>query len=157
MKKLLPAALFLALTAPAQAADEWALQTSLTSIHPGAHREYNERNFGLGLRRDFAGQGRTINYLAGGTLKNSMSDTTMYAGGGQRLRFRSWDGHLDIGYFAGLITYPSHSPDPIPALLPLVEIGSGAIGLTALYIPRVKSDGDHAVLFQLQFRLGARP
>lgn len=54
----------------------WAIDINLTSQHPGAKKDTNENNFGLGLEFH---QNKIV-YFAGGYYENSRKSTAKYIG-----------------------------------------------------------------------------
>lgn len=142
------AALFFWTITPTHAQEqrEWAMQINGVSRH--ATGNYNERNVGFGLQLTTTKGHRVQRYVAGG-LTNSVGDRTLYAGGEIAHRFGRRSLHLDVGIFAGVLTYPSSGRDVLPALLPVLTIGTETAAIHVVYIPPVGDKVVAAALFQL--------
>lgn len=148
MMDLLRVFVLLVLTSSAHAGD-WFLQVNGRSDHHGkAERELNEGNYGLGLQYNWESSGvGDVNFLAGGTLINSVEDRSWYAGGGKL--WGLWNSPVDVGFIAGLIHYPSAEHPTFPAILPMVHVGNEWVGVNAMYIPEVTDEVTAATLYQL--------
>lgn len=117
--------------------------------------KFNEANTGLGIQitQSVIDQPRNFVHWHLGGLKNSVGDTTGYAGGSLTRRWGSLTGGLrfDAGVFLGVITYPSYENGFIIAPGPVVSFGTERISVNAIIAPSVS--GSPAFMF-LQLRFG---
>ena len=141
MRKLLCAFLLFPIIA---SANELSLVFNATSVHFGECQpvKCNQRNHGLGIEYSTPRY-----YLTAGELINSVNDQSYYLGGGQRWERRYGDFKAGIGYFAGLVRYPSADLYLIPALLPVASVTYDRLSIDATYIPPVTSEIVGAVFF----------
>lgn len=109
-------------------ADTWLVGT-VASYHTNRDIERNERNWGLGLERDFAENWR---YTVGG-YRNSYWRNSYYAGA-QWLPWRF--GSIRIGAMAGGVTGYTNSVDPM--ILPTIAIEGKQFGVNLGVMPHVK-------------------
>lgn len=151
MKRAALLALFFCAATPAFADGMWELQVSGISYHPGHRGEYNENNAGLGIQYTEL-DGRDVTRYTGGFLQNSMDDRTWYAGAARAWRFGD-RAYLDVGFFAGVLTYPSGNADVYPAVLPVVTLGYQPVSVNITYLPELGDKTDAAILFQLSIAL----
>ena len=152
-------ALFALITAafPAQAA-EFALQINGLSWHSEKRidyvmddkayfygkpskkvSDYNESNNGIGIQITHAINETSGVYIkwAAGTLKNSMRDQTIYAGGALVKRWGD-EWRIEAGMFVGPMTYPSHKNGWLMAAAPIVTFGTRRAGVNVLILPPVE-------------------
>jgi Antimicrobial peptide resistance and lipid A acylation protein PagP len=131
-------------------ADDVSLVFNATSVHFGECQpvKCNQRNHGFGVEYSTPRY-----YVTAGELINSVDDQSYYLGGGQR-----WERGLgpfrgDIGYFAGLVRYPSADLYLIPAVLPVASLTYDRLSIDATYIPPVTSEIVGAVFLRMRIRL----
>lgn len=136
-------------------ASEWSLQLNGRAIHySDDDQDLNENNLGLGVQYAWESQGLAdYNFYTAGTLINSLDDRSWYAGGGKLWRLVDSQTKLDVGFVAGLATYPSADPSIFPAILPMASFGTEKIAMNIIYIPKIGDDVIPAFLLQLKIRL----
>lgn len=102
-------------------------------------RDYNGANNGLGIQITQAINETRGVYIkwAAGTLKNSMRDQTLYAGGALVKRWGD-EWRIEAGMFAGPMTYPSHKNGWLMAAAPIVTFGTRRAGVNVLILPPVE-------------------
>jgi Antimicrobial peptide resistance and lipid A acylation protein PagP len=131
-------------------ANDLSLVFNATSVHFGECQpvKCNQKNHGFGIEYSTPQY-----YLTAGELINSVDDQSYYAGAGQRWErdFGTFRG--GIGYFAGLVRYPSADLYLIPAVLPVASLTYDRLSIDATYIPPVASDIVGAVFFRMRVRL----
>lgn len=138
--------------APARCEGTLNLQLNIASHHFDAERDFNESNRGVGIEFELAAD--TVRpYVAAGTLVNSMNDRSWYLGGGHRFAIGNRNAFVALGYFAGLLTYPSSGESVIPAVLPTLQIGSRGYAVSAIYVPRIGDKTTAAALIQARVPL----
>lgn len=154
----------------AHAEEGWYAEVGGVSHHFNQRadgRSWNQRNWGLGVQHVTPGTlyGNQVDWFkTAGIIKNSEFDLTTYLGGGLRREIfgGSW-GHLSIGLFGGVMTYPSrYNPGNdgkiFPVVLPSVSICTkiGAVCIDGTYIPKVQSNNQNAsaaLLLQARFKM----
>jgi palmitoyl transferase len=146
--------LWLVLSDAAQA-DQWALLVNGHAMHLRDTEDGydNEANYGLGIQYDFTRGGRGRPFVFANGFQDSRKDPSYAVGGGYRVRLVEGTGYLDAGFAAMLMTRRDHRDgEPFPALLPLLSVGVGRVGLNALYVPELDSLVP-LLFFQLRFVL----
>ncbi len=141
-----------ALSAFSVSASDIAVQINGVSRHQGECTEAcNEDNEGFGVEVREDDDGSLIDVYAAGTLMNSMSDRSYYAGMakayrvGRRVSFSA-------GAFLGLVYYPTADIDTnglVPAILPFASLDLGGPRVNALYIPPITDKVVGAWFFQM--------
>lgn len=116
-------------------------------------RNYNEENWGLGFEYNFFEDTKWIRFINGGFLKDSLSNTSKYLGGGSKRRFllgTDKDGwHIDAGLTAFIMTRKDYNNErPFLAALPFVSIGTSQFAINATYIPAVSPKTESLLFFQ---------
>jgi len=120
--------------------------------------DYNEENWGLGLQYDFTPRRNWIKFVTASWLKDSNFNTSKYAGGGIRRRYRL-DNNPDGWFFdAGGIIFLMTRKDfknnrPFLGLLPFVGVGKGPVTLNMTYIPEVSPKHKDLLFLQLVVRV----
>jgi len=110
------------------AAETW-ITASVASYHFDRSKDYNERNWGLGLERAVSENAR----LVAGAYRNSFYRTSAYAGIVYApLRV----GVLSAGVVAGLVTGYQHTVSLGLAPTVLIELPVTGVGLNALFVPK---------------------
>src|SRR5688572_8160474 len=154
-------------TAAAQSDSAWDVVVNGRAVHLNAARDWNEDNWGLGLEREFASQGRWIKVALVNAFTDSMDNPSYMAGGGLKRRFRpgSRDFYVDVGGVAFLMTRENvNRNQPFPGLLPAATFGFKRVALNVTYMPesvvdRVTSSKKHDPtmegVFFLQLKLDA--
>lgn len=121
-------------------------------------RNYNEKNYGLGLEYDFAPRKNWITFINGGFFKDSLRNTSNYIGIGKKRRYLLQDDpqgwHLDLGLIAFLMTRKDyHDNHPFPGALPVLSLGKQWFSLNATYIPKVSPKHVNLFFFQVMIRV----
>ena len=116
-------------------------------------RNYNEDNWGLGFEYHFAENKKWINFINGGFLKDSLSNTSNYLGAGSKRRFllgANKDGwHFDAGLTAFIMTRKDYNNErPFFAALPFVSIGTSQFAINMTFIPAVSPKTESLWFFQ---------
>jgi hypothetical protein len=154
-------------TAAAQSDSAWDVVVNGRAVHLNAARDWNEDNWGLGLEREFASQGRWIKVALVNAFNDSMDNPSYMAGGGLKRRFRpgSRDFYVDVGGVAFLMTRENvNRNEPFPGLLPAATFGFKRVALNVTYMPesvvdRVTNSKKHDPtmegVFFLQLKLDA--
>jgi len=138
-RAFLGAALGVVLCADVQAG-QWAVLVNGHAMHLEETKKGsdNEDNYGLGIEYGFTSSGRLRPFLFANGFRDSNEDPSYAVGGGYRLRLIDRAIYLDGGFAAMLMTrHDYRDGDPFPALLPVVTIGVGAIGMNVLYAPDI--------------------
>lgn len=130
------AALFLSTTA---SADNWGVVINGKSYHVNSSRDWNERNWGLGLEREFDSQSRWVKVAVFNGFKDSQNEMSYMAGGGLKRRFRlnrfSRDLFIDVGVVGFMMTRDDVNDNrPFPGLLPTMSVGTERMSLNLTYL-----------------------
>lgn len=136
------------------------LDVPFASTHFGLQKQtrngsepFNEKNIGIGLsyqKRD----GRKEKYYSVGAVKNSMGDQSFYLGGGKKWRVLGNNKlNMKLGFYAGLIHYPTSPIKTFPGILPTIDIGGKNYGLQLTVIPPVHESVKPAVLASFRRKL----
>lgn len=133
-------------------ADSFNLIINGKAIHENK-RNYNEENWGLGFEYNFSENNKWIYFVNGGFLKDSLSNTSKYLGGGSKRRFllgADKDGwHIDAGISAFIMTRKDYNNErPFFGALPFVSIGTSQFAINATYIPAVSPKMEPLWFFQ---------
>ncbi len=111
------------------------------SWHPGAHEDWNEDNYGLGVEYAFDSESPWHWKLLANAFVDSVDNMSYMAGGG--LHRRVWDTgrfhdlHVDLGVNAFLMTREDvNGSRPFPGILPGLAVGNRYVGLNFTYLPR---------------------
>jgi len=146
-------------------AGEWSLLLNGKATHinvpPG--RNYNERNWGLGVQYDFVERDKEpdrkwIPFLNASEFQDSNRNLSYYAGGGIHRRFRPLSGsdtvHLDLGV-VGFIMHRENFRNGrlFPGALPTASIGTDRVSVNITYIPKVDPKMVALWFFQLKVAL----
>jgi len=119
---------------------------------------WNENNGGIGFEYDFKSETKWSYLVAGSTFKDSFNETSNYFGAGMKRRFL-WDNdvnglHLDAGVLAFFMTRKDYkNNNPFLGALPFVSIGTPAIALNMVYVPKVSPKSVPLLYFQLKIGL----
>lgn len=121
-------------------------------------RNYNEKNYGLGLEYDFSPRHHWVTFINGSFFKDSLRNTSKYIGIGKRRRYlleddpQGW--HLDVGLIAFLMTRKDyHNNNPFPGVLPVASLGKQWFALNATFIPKVSPKHVNLFFFQIMIRV----
>lgn len=121
-------------------------------------RNYNEKNYGLGLEYDFTPKNHWVTFINGSFFKDSFRNTSRYIGIGKRRRFllqgdpEGW--HFDVGYIIFLMTRRDmYNNRPFPGILPAFSLGKQWFSLNATYIPSVSPKHVRLFFFQVMIRV----
>lgn len=134
--------------ADAKTGQVW-LNAGSISHHFNRDMRFNERNWGLGGEYKF----NTTYSVFGGFYRNSMWDTTRYAG----LSYTPWQvGQASIGVVGGVADGYKGMNDGkfFPMISPVVSIEGERIGVNIIVIPSVVSNVSNALAVQLKIRIG---
>lgn len=147
----------LLLAASVAQADELHLILNGKAYHMTT-RNYNEKNYGLGLEYDFAPRKNWITFINGGFFKDSLRNTSNYIGIGKKRRYLLQDDpsgwHIDLGLIAFLMTRKDyHDNHPFPGVLPVLSLGKQWFSLNATYIPKVSPKHVNLFFFQIMIRV----
>lgn len=122
---------FLMGSCEANADDTWASAT-LASYHTNRHAEHNERNWGLGVERNWTGSWRAV----GGAYDNSYSRLSIYGGG---LYLRPFAGPVKLGGLVGISTGYDRVVGPFaPVAMPIIAIEGKQFGVNIGIMPSLK-------------------
>lgn len=141
-------------------AETWyALQVNGLSWHSQDRAfdgtKLNEVNTGFGIQitQSVIDQPHNFVHWHLGGLKNSMGDTTGYAGGAITRRWGSLTGGLrfDAGLFLGILTYPSYERGFLMTPAPVMSFGTEQLSLNTIVVPSV---ADLPAFVFLQLRIG---
>lgn len=156
MRTILASLLLLVVAVQAHA-DELNLILNGKAYHMTT-RNYNEKNYGLGLEYDFAPRNHWVTFINGSFFKDSLRNTSNYIGIGKRRRFlleddpKGW--HLDLGYIAFLMTRKDyHNNHPFPGILPAASLGKQWFALNATFIPKISPKHVNLFFFQIMIRV----
>lgn len=127
------------------AAQDWSVIVNGKAIHVNSSRDWNERNWGLGLEREFDTQSRWVKVALVNGFKDSQDAMSYMAGGGLKRRFRldSLADHLyfDVGVVGFLMTREDVNDNkPFPGLLPAMTIGTRRVALNITYLSQGMMD-----------------
>lgn len=138
-------------------ADELQLILNGKAYHM-TNRNYNEKNYGLGLEYDFTPKNHWVTFINGSFFKDSFRDTSRYIGIGKRRRFllqgdpEGW--HFDAGYIVFLMTRRDmYNNRPFPGILPAFSLGKQWFAINATYIPKVSPKHVNLLFFQIMIRV----
>ncbi len=164
------AALWLSAVTQAEPRDStWNVVLNGRAVHIDAREQWNEKNWGLGLEKEFSTGSRWVKLVLANGFKDSVGEPSFMAGGGLKRRFRPHSGetYFDLGMVAFLMTREDvNDSRPFPGLLPAATIGSRYVALNFTYLPQHavneltradKRDPDMngIVFMQLKLNLGA--
>lgn len=145
--KTFAAAIIAAVLLPAHAEPAWHLQAHTISHHFSERtggREWNERNPGLGLRREFSPQWS----VQAGAYRNSIDRWSTYA-------VADWTplqaGPFSAGAFAGVRT--NYTKPVQPAAGALVRWQGQAASVTLRLSPKASNTGSAVVALELGWKL----
>jgi hypothetical protein len=146
------------LTAGAAAADELSLLVNGKAIHINtpAGKNFNEKNWGLGLQYDWDladSKWRPFATVSG--FNDSNHNPSYYAGGGALRRFQFDGMHVDLGAIGFLMTRKDFKNDrPFPGVLPVLSVGTKNVALNVTYVPKVEPKAVPLWFFQIKMNLG---
>lgn len=138
-------------------ADELHVVVNGKAIHLDGG-DYNEENWGLGLEYTYTPRKNWIKFVHASYFKDSNYNTSKYAGGGMKRRYRldnDKDGwFFDAGGIAFLMTRKDYKDNaPFFGVLPFVAIGNGPVTLNMTYIPAVTPKHKDLLYFQVLVRV----
>ncbi len=123
---------------PSMAQDAWDVVLNGRSFHVDAAKEWNEENWGLGIEREFDTSRRWVKVALANALKDSFGESSYFAGGGvkRRFRVRSDDLYVDVGVIGFVMTREDvNHNQPFPGLLPAMTVGGKRVALNVTYMP----------------------
>lgn len=120
-------------------AQDWSLVVNGKSIHVNSSKDWNERNWGLGLEREFATDSKWVKVALVNGFKDSRNHMSYMAGGGVKRRFHLYslsdDLFVDVGVVGFLMTRKNvNDNEPFPGLLPAVTVGTSRVALNLTYL-----------------------
>lgn len=135
---------------------QYSLQVNGASFHSEKYRrngeKFNELNTGIGVQVTFpAVEGSQLfMHLTAGTLKNSVMDTTAYAG---CIFTKRWGEtfQIETGLSLGVVSYPSSEEKYYVAIAPVLSFGVRQVGVNVLFAPAFE---DSPSFVFMQLRLG---
>ncbi|MBN1237139.1 MAG: hypothetical protein JXB36_01495 [Gammaproteobacteria bacterium] len=127
------------------AAQDWSVIVNGKAIHVNSSRDWNERNWGLGLEREFDTQSRWVKVALVNGFKDSQNAMSYMAGGGLKRRFRldslANDLYVDVGVVGFVMTREDVNHNkPFPGLLPAMTIGTRHVALNLTYLSQSMMD-----------------
>lgn len=142
--RLLALGALIGICLPASAQD-WGLIVNGKSIHVNSSKDWNERNWGLGLEREFDAQSRWVKLALVNGFKDSQNQMSYMAGGGLKRRFRlralSDDLFVDLGVVGFMMTRDDVGGGrPFPGLLPALTFGTERASLNLTYLSESMMD-----------------
>jgi len=125
---------------------------------PAPGQEFNEKNWGAGLRYDFdaSEDGKWIPFLTSAGFNDSNKNPSYYAGGGAMRRFQPTGSpvHYDLGLVGFLMTRQDFkNNNPFPGILPVFSMGTDAVAVNVTYVPDIAPKSVPLIFFQLKIRL----
>lgn len=135
----------LLLTAANTASADWGVVLNGKSYHVNSSKDWNERNWGLGLEREFDSRSRWVKVAVVNGFKDSQSEMSYMAGGGLKRRFRldrlSNDFFIDVGVVGFMMTRQDVNQNrPFPGLLPTLSFGTERMSLNLTYLTEQMMD-----------------
>jgi hypothetical protein len=126
-------------------AQDWSVIVNGKAIHVNSSRDWNERNWGLGLEREFDTQSRWVKVALVNGFKDSQNAMSYMAGGGLKRRFRldalASDLYFDVGVVGFMMTRDDvDDSKPFPGLLPAMTIGTRRVALNVTYLSQSMMD-----------------
>jgi hypothetical protein len=121
-------------------AGQWDIVLNGRSIHVDADRDWNERNWGLGVEHEFNPDGRWVKVALGNGFRDSDDHMSYMAGGGIKRRFHVPAGqrrvHIDLGAIGFVMTrHDVNDNEPFPGILPAVSVGTHRFAVNLTYLP----------------------
>lgn len=115
------------------------------SKHLNTDKDFNERNYGLGITRETE-ENRLVRMLSAGGYKNSFGDPSFYAGAGLARRFGNKH-YMDVGAIGGVVSGYDNRLSAMAA--PMVSFGKKDFGrLSFMYAPKTEKN-EAAVMMNL--------
>lgn len=130
----------LLLAACAAQAQDWSVIVNGKAVHVNASKDWNEKNWGLGVEREFDTGSRWVKLAVANGFVDSADQMSYMAGGGLMRRFR-WRSlgpslHVDLGVVGFLMTRQDVDNNrPFPGALPAMTIGTRKVALNLTYLP----------------------
>lgn len=136
---LILAAILAVGTGATASAQDWGLVVNGKAIHVNSSKDWNERNWGLGLEREFATDSKWVKVALVNGFKDSRNHMSYMAGGGVKRRFHLYslsdDLFVDVGVVGFLMTRKNvNDNEPFPGLLPAVTVGTSRVALNLTYL-----------------------
>jgi hypothetical protein len=132
-----------AIASEAQAQNNWDIVLNGRSVHVNAAHRWNEENWGIGVEREFNGDGRWVKVALANGFKDSADHPSYMAGGGLKRRFRMFSNHayVDMGLIGFVMTREDvRHNQPFPGVLPAMTIGTKRVALNLTYLPESAVD-----------------
>jgi hypothetical protein len=137
-------------------ADETYLLLNGKAFHLDRKQDvhYNERNYGVGIQRDFTPRGAWVPFITAAEFRDSNDNVSWYAGGGTLWRFQFGELHADAGVVAFAMWRPEFkSGHPFIAVLPAFSVGGERVALNFTYIPPAEPKMVPILFLQLKVKL----
>lgn len=137
------------------------------SIHVDAEKDWNEKNYGLGLEYQLPGESVWKKQLMVNGFRDSNAEMSYMAGGGLHRTLFATDGlrgfYIDAGVNVFLMTRRDVNDNrPFPGALPSLTFGNRHMGLNLTYLPKAAvervfddsvMDDSLSGLFFIQFKV----
>jgi hypothetical protein len=125
--------------APQARASDWDIVLNGHAVHVNAEKHWNERNWGLGVEKEFQPSSRWVKLAVANGFEDSLDHPSFMAGGGVKRRFRmfSSDGlYFDIGVVGFVMTRQDvDHGQPFPGALPTLTFGAKRLAVNVTYMP----------------------
>ena len=121
----------------------WDIVLNGRSVHINAAHRWNEDNWGIGVEREFNGDGRWVKVALANGFKDSAEHPSYMAGGGMKRRFRMFSNHayFDVGLIGFVMTREDvRHNQPFPGVLPAVTFGAKRVAVNITYLPETAVD-----------------
>jgi len=123
-----------------------------------AEKKYNEDNRGYGFIYEFGQYNNFIPYVTAGKYLDSFNTGAKYISGGINKRLllsKNLDNlHFKYGGVISVIQSPSYTDgQPLVTFMPVIGIGTDAIGVNLSYVPKINNDTTHVFFLQLETTL----
>ena len=121
-------------------------------------KKYNEDNRGYGFIYEFDQYKKFIPYVTAGKYLDSFNTGAKYISGGLNKRIllgKNLDNlHFKYGGVISVIQSPSYiEGKPLVTFMPVIGIGTDAIGVNLSYVPKINNDTTHVFFLQLETTL----
>ncbi len=121
----------------------WDIVLNGRSVHINNARRWNEDNWGIGVEREFNGDGRWVKVALANGFKDSAEHPSYMAGGGMKRRFRMFsnNAYVDVGLIGFVMTRKDvRHNQPFPGVLPAMTFGSRRVAVNVTYLPEAAVD-----------------
>lgn len=121
----------------------WDIVLNGRSVHINAAHQWNEDNWGIGVEREFNGDGRWVKVALANGFKDSAEHPSYMAGGGMKRRFRMFSNraYVDVGLIGFVMTREDvRHNQPFPGVLPAMTFGAKRVAVNITYLPEAAVD-----------------